>query len=137
MARGARVGDGHLCVPRGIDIQAQMFDKFRAAWSAAGRTDKPLLYAQGYFCVDDSVERAQELIADYQLHYYGRRPRASGGTAQQSEFDLVGPPEVIAEAMTKYAALDVDGLVLLPATGDRRQIELLVGPVLEAFKQRS
>jgi alkanesulfonate monooxygenase SsuD/methylene tetrahydromethanopterin reductase-like flavin-dependent oxidoreductase (luciferase family) len=135
MARGARVGDGHLCVPRGIDIQAQMFEKFKAAWSAAGRAEKPLLYAQGYFCVDDSVERAQELIADYQLHYYGRRPRASGGTAQQSEFDLVGPPQVIAEAMTRYAALGVDGLVLLPATGDPKQIELLVGPVLEAFRK--
>src|SRR5215212_5926318 len=54
MARAARVGDGHLCVPRGLDIQAQMFAKFKAAWSAAGRTEKPLLYAQGYFCVDDS-----------------------------------------------------------------------------------
>jgi alkanesulfonate monooxygenase SsuD/methylene tetrahydromethanopterin reductase-like flavin-dependent oxidoreductase (luciferase family) len=137
MARGARAGDGHLCVPRGVDIQAQMFEKFKGAWSAAGRTEKPLLYAQGYFCVDDSVERAQELIADYQMYYYGRRPRTSGGTAQQSEFDLVGPPEVIAEAMTRYAALGVDGLVLLPAAGDPRQIETLVGPVMDAFKKSS
>jgi alkanesulfonate monooxygenase SsuD/methylene tetrahydromethanopterin reductase-like flavin-dependent oxidoreductase (luciferase family) len=137
MARGARVGDGHLCVPRGVEIQARMFDKFKGAWTAAGRSGKPLLYAQGYFCVDDNMERAQERIADYQMYYYGRRPRASGGTAQQSEFDLVGPPEVIAEAMTRYAALGVDGLVLLPATGELSQIESLVGPVIEAFKKAS
>lgn len=137
MARAARVGDGHLCVPRGLDMQARMFEKFKAAWSAAGRTEKPLLYAQGYYCVDDSIERAQERIAEYQLYYYGRRPRASGGTAQQSEFDLVGPPDVLAQAMTRYAALDVDGLVLLPATGELSQVEALVGPIMESFKKNS
>ncbi|MFN0070117.1 MAG: LLM class flavin-dependent oxidoreductase [Chloroflexota bacterium] len=135
MARAARVGDGHLCVPRGVEIQSQMFDKFRAAWAAAGRTEKPLLYAQGYFCVDSSVERGLERLADYQEHYYGRRPRASGGTAQKSEFDLVGPPEVIAEAMVNYAKLNVDGLVLFPATSDAGQVEALVGPILEVYQK--
>lgn len=133
MARAARVGDGHLCVPRGVEIQAQMFDKFRAAWAAAGRTEKPRLVAQGYFCVDDTVERGLERLANYQEHYYGRRPRASGGTAQTTEFDLVGPPEVIAEAMVRYAKLDVDELVLFPATAEVSQVEALVGPIREAF----
>ena len=135
MARAARVGDGHLCVPRGIDIQAQMLDKFRTAWAAAGRSGKPLLYAQGYFCVDSTVEKAHERLVDYQTHYYGRRPRASGGTAANSEFDLVGPPEVIAQAMLKYAKLGVDGLVLFPATSGLNQVEALVGPILETFRK--
>lgn len=135
MARAARLGQGHLCVPRSAEIQRQMFDKFRSAWSAAGRTEAPTLYAQGYFCVDSTVERARDQIADYQEHYYGRRPRASGGTAQESEFDLVGPPEVIAEAMLKYQALGADALVLFPASPDPAQAEALVGPVQEAYRK--
>lgn len=133
MARAARVGDGHLCVPRSAAIQAQMFDKFRAAWAAAGRIERPKLYAQAYFCVDDNPERARERIADYQEYYYGRRPRASGGTMTQSEFDLVGPPEVIAEAMLGYQALGVDGLVMFPGSSEIAQIEALVGPIKESF----
>jgi alkanesulfonate monooxygenase SsuD/methylene tetrahydromethanopterin reductase-like flavin-dependent oxidoreductase (luciferase family) len=137
MARAARVGHGHLCVPRSADIQRQMFDKFRAAWSAAGRTEPPTLYAQAYFCVDETPERARDRLGDYQEHYYGRRPRASGGTAQQSEFDLVGPPEVIAQAMLSYQALGADALVLFPATPDPTQAEALVGPVQDAFRKLS
>jgi alkanesulfonate monooxygenase SsuD/methylene tetrahydromethanopterin reductase-like flavin-dependent oxidoreductase (luciferase family) len=135
MARAARLGQGHLCVPRSVEIQHQMFEKFRAAWSAAGRTERPVLYAQSYFCVDSSVEHARERLADYQEHYYGRRPRASGGTAQQSEFDLVGPPDAIAESMLKYERLGADALVLFPATADPAQAEALVGPVHEAYRK--
>ena len=135
MARAARLGEGHLCVPRGIGIQTQMLEKFRQAWAKAGRKEKPKLYAQGYFCIDKTVERAHERVLDYQEHYYGRRPRASGGLAEQSEFDLVGPPEVVAQKMLQYRALGVDGLVLFPAAADLDQIESLVGPVLDAYRR--
>ena len=135
MARAARVGQGHLCVPRGVEIQAQMFDKFRSAWQTAGRTEAPLLFAQGYFCVDSSVERAQERLADYPEHDSGRRPRARGGVAAQSEFDLVGPPEVIAQAMVRYQALGADALVLFPALPDATQAEAIAGPVQEAYRK--
>lgn len=133
MARAARVGDGYLCVPRSAEIQAQAFEKFRMAWSKAGRTEQPLLYAQGYFCVDATVEKAQQRITDYQERYYGRRPRASGGTVQQAEFDLCGPPESIAGAMLRYQSLGADGIVLFPVTTDLDQIEALAGPVREAL----
>lgn len=135
MQRGARLGEGFLCVPRGLAIHSRLFQQFRAAWAAAGRQTRPLLYAEAYFCVDSSPDRARERFAGYQQHYYGTRPRASGGTSHESEYDLVGPPEAIAEAMVAYDRLGADGLVLLPVVADVAQAEALAGPVQEAFRR--
>jgi alkanesulfonate monooxygenase SsuD/methylene tetrahydromethanopterin reductase-like flavin-dependent oxidoreductase (luciferase family) len=114
-----------------------MFEKFRSLWQQAGREGKPTLYAQGYFCVASSSEEGRERIADYQLHYYGTRPRASGGTGGAAEQDLVGTPEQIADALVGYQRLGADAIILIPALADVQQAEALVGPVQEAFRQRA
>lgn len=133
LARGARLGDGHLCIPRGLARQASMVEKFKAAWAAAGRKERPLLYAGGYYCVDSSPARAQERIMAYQAHYYGARQRQSGTPPDPAEFDLAGPPEMIGEAMVAYQRLGVDGLILFPASDDIAQAEAVVGPIRDAF----
>jgi alkanesulfonate monooxygenase SsuD/methylene tetrahydromethanopterin reductase-like flavin-dependent oxidoreductase (luciferase family) len=135
MERAARIGDGYACVPRGLARHVAEFAKFRALWTKHNRSGKPFLVANGYYCVDDSVERARDRIADYTQHYYGSRQRASGGVAGEAEWDLAGPPEVIAEAASRYLALGPDVLVLLPASADRFQIETLVGPIAEQVRQ--
>ena len=129
MDRAARIGDGYACVPRGLSRHKQQFEKFRALWSQHGRPGKPFLLAQGYFCIDDNVERARERIGDYMLHYYGTRPRASGGTSGESEWDLVGPPEAVAKAARGYLELGADVLVLIPASSDMAQAEKVAGTV--------
>ena len=133
LARGARLGAGHMCIPRGFARQAAMFEKFRAAWAAAGRTERPILYAGGYYCVDPSPERAQDRIMAYQAHYYGARQRQSGTPPDPAEFDLAGPAEKIGEAMVAYQGLGGDGLILFPASDDLAQAEAAVGAVRDAF----
>jgi alkanesulfonate monooxygenase SsuD/methylene tetrahydromethanopterin reductase-like flavin-dependent oxidoreductase (luciferase family) len=135
MDRAARIGDGFACVPRGVARHAEQFEKFRALWAKHNRPGKPFLLANGYYCVDENPDRARETIADYLQHYYGTRPRASGGTSGQAEWDLVGTPEAIAEAAAKYLALGPDVLVLSPATADPRQVEALVGPLTEQLRR--
>lgn len=134
MARAARIGDGYACVPRGLARQAELFTRFREQWHQQGRAGQPFLVAQGYYYVDDSPFRARERILDYQQHYYGTRPRASGGISE-SEFDLVGPPEAIAEAAARYLALGPSVLVLLPASADLAQAEAIAGPVMEHLRR--
>ncbi|MSQ27048.1 MAG: LLM class flavin-dependent oxidoreductase [Dehalococcoidia bacterium] len=133
LARGARLGAGHMCIPRGFARQAAMFEKFKAAWTAAGRSERPILYAGGYYCVDPSSERAQERIMAYQAHYYGARQRQSGTPPDPAEFDLAGPAEMIGEAMVAYQGLGVDGLILFPVSDDLAQAEAAVGVVRDAF----
>jgi alkanesulfonate monooxygenase SsuD/methylene tetrahydromethanopterin reductase-like flavin-dependent oxidoreductase (luciferase family) len=125
MDRAARIGDGFACVPRGVARHAEQFEKFRALWAKHER----------YFCVDENRERARANIASYLQHYYGTRPRASGGTSVESEWDLVGPPEAIAEAAARYLALGPDVLVLAPVSADPRQVEALAGPISEQLRR--
>jgi alkanesulfonate monooxygenase SsuD/methylene tetrahydromethanopterin reductase-like flavin-dependent oxidoreductase (luciferase family) len=135
MARGARVGDGFASVPRGVARHAQLFDQFRELWAKYERPGKPTLIAQAYFCVDDTVDRAREKIADYQQHYYGTRPRASGGVSGIEEHDLVGPAEVVAEGLVRYASLQPDVIILQPSSADLAQAETLAGPVAEMVRK--
>jgi alkanesulfonate monooxygenase SsuD/methylene tetrahydromethanopterin reductase-like flavin-dependent oxidoreductase (luciferase family) len=135
MKRAARIGNGYMSVPRGQARHTASFEKFRGLWQEAGREGAPTLYAMGYFCVADTPEEGQARIADYQAHYYGVRPRASGGTANESEYDLVGPPEAIAEALVGYHKLGADAIILLPAVADVAQAEAIAGPVQAAFKK--
>ena len=136
IARGARIGEGHMCIPRGLDRQVEQFQKFRDAWTAAGRQGKPVIYGGGYYCVDSSAERARERLLAYQQHYYGDRQRASGMPPTGAEFDLVGPPEAIAEALLAYDQLDAEALVLLPISADPYQAEVIAGPVQEIINKR-
>jgi alkanesulfonate monooxygenase SsuD/methylene tetrahydromethanopterin reductase-like flavin-dependent oxidoreductase (luciferase family) len=131
MDRAARIGDGFACVPRGVARHAEQFEKFRALWAKHHRRGKPFLLANGYYCVDENPERARANIGSYLQHYYGTRPRASGGTSVESEWDLVGPPQAIAEAAARYLALGPDVLVLAPVRADPRQVEALAGPITE------
>ncbi|MCA1648042.1 MAG: LLM class flavin-dependent oxidoreductase [Chloroflexi bacterium] len=135
MERAARLGDGYACVPRGLARHAAEFARFRDLWVRHNRSGKPFLLANGYYCVDDSPERARAMIADYTQHYYGNRRRPSGGVVSESEWDLAGPPEVIAEAATRYLALGPDVLVLSPVAADVRQVEALVGPIAEHVRR--
>jgi alkanesulfonate monooxygenase SsuD/methylene tetrahydromethanopterin reductase-like flavin-dependent oxidoreductase (luciferase family) len=135
MQRAARIGDGYVSVPRGQARHAEMFEKFRRLWREAGREGSPTLYAQGYVCVADTPEAGRARIAEYQAHYYGTRPRASGGASNELEYDLVGPPEVIAEALVGYQRLGADAIILLPAVADVEQAEAIAGPVQAAFQK--
>ncbi|HEY1294979.1 MAG TPA: hypothetical protein VGJ60_18015, partial [Chloroflexota bacterium] len=125
----------YACVPRGLARHAEEFAKFRDLWAKHDRAGKPFLVANGYFCVDDSPDRARERIAEYTRHYYGSRRRASGGLAGESEWDLVGPAEAVAEAAAGYLALGADVLVLAPAVADPRQVEALAGPIAERVRR--
>jgi hypothetical protein len=122
-------------VPRGLARHAEEFARFRDLWAKHNRTGKPFLLANGYFCVDDNPAYARERIAEYQRHYYGARPRASGGVASDVEWDLVGPPEAIGEAAAAYLALGADVLVLSPSAADPRQVEALAGPIAEHVRR--
>lgn len=135
MRRVARLGDGYVCVPRGFAYHAETFNRVRTSWKEEGRAGEPMLVAAGYYCVDDSLERARQRVTDYQSHLYGTRPRTSGGTVTEQEFDFAGPPEVIAEALARYSRLGADALMLLPMVDDVGQVEVLAGPVAELYRQ--
>lgn len=128
IARGARLGDGYIAVPRGVERLGPAFDQFRAAWQKAGRSGQPELVAFAYYCVDPSVERARDHVREYVQSYYGTdMRRASGGSGfNASEYDMVGPLEALAEALPVYEACGTTILVLYPALVENAQVDAIV-----------
>lgn len=128
IARGARLGDGYIAVPRGVQRSGHAFDQFRSAWRNAGRSGAPELLAFAYYCVNPSVERAREHVQAYVQSYYGvDMRRASGGAGfNADEYDMVGPASALAETLSAYEACGTTILVLYPALVENAQVEEVV-----------
>jgi alkanesulfonate monooxygenase SsuD/methylene tetrahydromethanopterin reductase-like flavin-dependent oxidoreductase (luciferase family) len=121
-ARIARSADGYVHgggPPRSF---ARAAAKVRAAWSDAGRPDRPMLWAQAYFALgDEAAEAGARYLADYYAF--------TGPFAAKIVEGLLTSPQAIAQFVRGYAETGCDELVLLPAAGEMSQVERLADVV--------
>jgi alkanesulfonate monooxygenase SsuD/methylene tetrahydromethanopterin reductase-like flavin-dependent oxidoreductase (luciferase family) len=117
-ARVARHADGYVHGGGPPRAFARAAETARAAWTDAGRPDRPALWAQSYFALgEDTVERGR----GYMLDYYA----FTGPFAERIADGLLTNPQQIASQVRGYAEAGCDELVLLPAVNDPEQVERL------------
>ncbi len=118
-ARMARYADGYVHgggPPRAFQRAA---DKACAAWSDAGRPDKPQLWAQGYFALGD--DEVAEQGAQYLRDYYA----FTGPFAEKIAAGLLTTPQAIAGFLRGYEEGGCDEMVLFPTSSDIGQLHRL------------
>ena len=117
-ARVARYADGYVHGGGPPRTFARAADKARAAWSDAGRSGQPQLWAQGYFALGDA---AAEAGARYLRDYYA----FTGPFADKIAAGLLTTPQAIAQFLRGYAEAGCDEMVLLPTVADLEQLHQL------------
>ena len=119
--RAARHGDGWTMMVGTPEQFAAGAETVRAAWRAAGRTDRPRLMAVFYVALGtDATRLAAESIGGY---YSWLGPELAGwitGTAATDE-------QTVADRIAEFAAAGATDVVLLPCSADPDQLERLAG----------
>jgi alkanesulfonate monooxygenase SsuD/methylene tetrahydromethanopterin reductase-like flavin-dependent oxidoreductase (luciferase family) len=117
--RVARFADGYVHgggPPRTFERAAR---RTRTAWADLGRVGRPKLWAQGYFALgdEDTVSRGRDYVRDYYAF--------TGPFADRIAEGMLGTPQAIAQFVRGYREAGCDELVLLPAVGERDQLDRL------------
>jgi alkanesulfonate monooxygenase SsuD/methylene tetrahydromethanopterin reductase-like flavin-dependent oxidoreductase (luciferase family) len=115
-ARVAAVGDGWVAPFFGLEMLLDGIAGVRAAWAEAGRSGRPRVVVERYFCLGDS---AAEIADEYLLHYYGREyfPHARA--------DALTTSEELRRELLRLTEAGCDDLLLFPCSGDLDQVGLL------------
>jgi alkanesulfonate monooxygenase SsuD/methylene tetrahydromethanopterin reductase-like flavin-dependent oxidoreductase (luciferase family) len=122
MARAARWADGIYCPSMMGDREGHqaMFDQARAAWSEAGRKDKPYLIGGFWYSLAPDAERE---LADYAYNYMRYISEDVGrGMAQAMTRHN---PAAIREAVENVRAAGADECIFVPATAHYHEFEKL------------
>jgi alkanesulfonate monooxygenase SsuD/methylene tetrahydromethanopterin reductase-like flavin-dependent oxidoreductase (luciferase family) len=121
-ARVTRYADGYVHGGGPPRAFARAADIARAAWTDAGRPDRPSLWGQSYVALgDDAVERGRSYLLDYYAF--------TGPFAERIADGLLTNPQQIASQVRGYAEAGCDDLVLLPTVNDLDQVERLADVV--------
>jgi alkanesulfonate monooxygenase SsuD/methylene tetrahydromethanopterin reductase-like flavin-dependent oxidoreductase (luciferase family) len=115
-ARVAAVGDGWVAPFFGFEALLDGIAGAREAWVEAGRSGRPRVVVERYFCLGDSAD----VIADeYLLHYYGREyfPHARA--------DALTTSEDLHSELLRLTEAGCDDLLLFPCWGSLDQVGLL------------
>lgn len=118
-ARMARYADGYVHGGGPPRAFARIADKARAAWSDAGRPNKPQMWAQGYFALGDDalIAKGQHYLRDYYAF--------TGPFAEKITEGLLTTPQAIAQFLRGYEEAGCDILVLFPTIPDIEQLDRL------------
>ena len=89
------------------------------AWRQAGRSGRPLLWAQAYFALGDDheVDAGRARVRDYY--------RFTGPFADRIAEGVLATPHALAQFVRGYSEAGCDELVLLPSTSDAAQVDRL------------
>lgn len=117
-ARMARYTDGYVHGGGPPKAFARAADKAYAAWSDAGRPDKPELWGQGYFALG---EEAAEAGVRYLKDYYA----FTGPFAEKIAAGLPTSPQAIAQFIRGYEEAGCDELILFPTVPELAQLDKL------------
>ncbi|HJV04557.1 MAG TPA: LLM class flavin-dependent oxidoreductase [Actinomycetota bacterium] len=122
-ARVARHADGYVHGGGPPRAFARAADTARAAWTDAGRPDRPALWGQSYFALggEEAAARGRAYLLDYYAF--------TGPFAERIADGLLTNPQQIAGQVRGYAEAGCDDLVLLPTVNDRDQVERLADVV--------
>jgi alkanesulfonate monooxygenase SsuD/methylene tetrahydromethanopterin reductase-like flavin-dependent oxidoreductase (luciferase family) len=118
-ARAARFGEGWIAGGSPPDQYAEMVEKLKAAWSAAGREGEPRTMGLAYFALGDEAE---QLAHSYLTHYYA-------WLGEEVANYIAGSAATDAETVRQYLeAFEQAGcgeLIICPCSGDPGQVDLL------------
>jgi len=119
VARTVRFGDGWIAGGSGPEQFAEVAEKVRTAWSAAGREGEPHTMALAYFSLG---ERAEEDVRANLMDYYawlGEEVAAmiADGAAKDAA--------TVEQYLAAYEGAGCDELVFCPSSNDSEQVDLL------------
>ncbi|GAB1812123.1 LLM class flavin-dependent oxidoreductase [Mycobacterium sp. MUNTM1] len=123
--RAATIGDGWTAgALRDYANQAAFADRVRAAWTEAGRAERPRLQASVNFAFGDAATVA---AGRAHLHrYYGFKPDYAALNAA----DMISSANEAAQTVRAYRDLGFDGLMFHPCVAEIDQIDHLAEAVL-------
>jgi alkanesulfonate monooxygenase SsuD/methylene tetrahydromethanopterin reductase-like flavin-dependent oxidoreductase (luciferase family) len=118
-ARAAKYGDGWIAGGAPPDAFAEMAEKVKAEWSAAGREGEPRLAGLAYFSLGEDAEaNAQRYLTDY----YGWLGEE---TAKFIADSAATDAETVRGYLQAFEAVGCDELILFPSSSDPEQVDLL------------
>jgi alkanesulfonate monooxygenase SsuD/methylene tetrahydromethanopterin reductase-like flavin-dependent oxidoreductase (luciferase family) len=118
-ARAARFGDGWIAGGAPPDQFAEMAEKARAAWTAAGREGEPRLMGLAYYSLG---ERAEEEAKAYLMDYYAFLGEETAGYIASS---AAKDADTVRQYLEAFDAAGCGELILFPSSGDPDQVDLL------------
>jgi alkanesulfonate monooxygenase SsuD/methylene tetrahydromethanopterin reductase-like flavin-dependent oxidoreductase (luciferase family) len=123
LRRAAEHADGWTMGGGTPDMFAEELEKLNAAWSSAGRQDKPRAIALFYFVLGDDAEQlARESLGDY----YG----FLGDYAERVVASAAKSPETLKQYLAAFEAAGADEVICFPASADADQVKRLADAVL-------
>ncbi|WP_326598494.1 LLM class flavin-dependent oxidoreductase [Streptomyces sp. NBC_01803] len=126
-ARAARSGDGWVAPLMGDALLTAGVGHVRAAWRAAGRTDRPRVVTGRYFsCGPDAEAVASRYIA----HYYG--PEEKSPYYAPVRADVLDSDAKLSASLAALAGAGADDVVLYPCSAAPVQVGLLAGALERA-----
>ena len=118
-ARAARFGDGWIAGGAPPDQYAEMAEKARAAWTAAGRDGEPRLMGLAYYSLG---ERAEQEAKAYLMDYYAFLGEETAGYIASS---AAKDADTVRQYLEAFDAAGCGELILFPSSSDPDQVDLL------------
>jgi alkanesulfonate monooxygenase SsuD/methylene tetrahydromethanopterin reductase-like flavin-dependent oxidoreductase (luciferase family) len=117
--RAARFGDGWIAGGAPPDLYAEVAEKARAAWSAAGREGEPRLMGLTYYALGDNAEEdARSYLGDYYA-FLGEQGAAYMAAAAAKD------AEAVKERIAAFDAAGCGELIFFSSSSDPDQVDLL------------
>jgi alkanesulfonate monooxygenase SsuD/methylene tetrahydromethanopterin reductase-like flavin-dependent oxidoreductase (luciferase family) len=121
--RAATYADGWTVGGGPPAMVTQALDKLTAAWSAAGRQDRPRTMALFYFALGkDAATMASESLGDYYTFL--------GDYAQQVVASAAKDPATVRQYLAGFEAAGTDDVICFPASADVSQVDRLAEAAL-------
>jgi alkanesulfonate monooxygenase SsuD/methylene tetrahydromethanopterin reductase-like flavin-dependent oxidoreductase (luciferase family) len=120
--RMAREGAGYIGGTLPAAMVAEAFDGAKAAWRDAGRSGSPWLVAVAYFALSE-VDKGRAGVRDY--YSFLGNDMANGAGA-----GVHGSPDTVKTAVTAFAEIGADELILAPTIDDVDEVTRLAEVVL-------
>lgn len=122
--RIARYADGFI---GGSNVRqfAHATQHIRAAWTAAGRSGQPQLWALGYYVLgEEAIETGKRYLRDYYAF-------AGPGLAQEMAAHLLTSPQAITHCLHEFEEVGCDEFIFFPTVADLAQLERLTSIIHE------
>jgi alkanesulfonate monooxygenase SsuD/methylene tetrahydromethanopterin reductase-like flavin-dependent oxidoreductase (luciferase family) len=117
-ARVARSGAGWLAPGFGWDLLLAGMQAVRAEWEKAGRSGRPRMLVERYFCLGADRDAETE-------HYLARYWENTPAYVEPMRADLLTDDDHLRSELTRLARAGCDDLVLLPCSSSPGQVQLL------------
>lgn len=125
--RALRAGDGFIFGTTGPEVMAQLTPQLREGFAANGKPNATIA-GLAYCGVGDDPQAALAEAAHHVLRYYGQL------WTEPEKLIHHGPPEKIAEDVTRYAEAGIDVLILFAEIPSLDQVEQLAEVVLPSYR---